>query len=81
MGKSKFISSDDINVFKVGYTYDAGAEHTGEKSGEHHNYTVGPFNFSVEQGQIVCIKSAPGAHSHGKKTLLSLLGGPNQLTD
>jgi len=38
---------------------------------------IGPFNFSIEQGQLVCLASAGGSvpHGQGKSTLLKLLGG------
>jgi ABC-type multidrug transport system fused ATPase/permease subunit len=34
---------------------------------------VGPFSFSIEQGQVVCVTGAEGSISIGKKTLLKLI--------
>ena len=73
LGESKFVDhTHDITAFKVGYSYQ---DSSAVKSGIDHTYHVGPFNFSAEQGQLICIKSSPGQFAHGKKTLLNLLAG------
>jgi len=54
---------DDITVHDVSFTF----EKTEAKT------TVGPFNFSIEQGQVVCINS--DGVGLGRKTLLKLMAG------